>query len=121
MALRWVRDNIEYFSGCPKRVTVMGVGSGSGLAQYHMVSPMSRGLFSGVIMQSCSMTSSWAITYTPQEDAMLFANKFEIKGDSIPQILQQLAQVPTIELVKASIELMRPLVREKLFMKSFKQ
>lgn len=45
LALKWVKDNIHYFGGCPNRVTIFGDSSGGASAQYHMLSPMSEGIF----------------------------------------------------------------------------
>ena len=43
MALKWVKDNIHFFGGCPNRVTIFGASSGGASVQYHMLSPMSEG------------------------------------------------------------------------------
>ncbi|XP_069675779.1 juvenile hormone esterase-like [Periplaneta americana] len=51
-ALRWVRDNIAEFGGRPDSVTIHGHGSGGACVHYHMLSPMSRGLFHRAISQS---------------------------------------------------------------------
>ena len=44
-ALKWVKENIEAFSGDPNKVTIMGQQAGGASVHYHMLSPMSRGLF----------------------------------------------------------------------------
>lgn len=41
--LKWIKDNIINFGGCPNRVTLFGVSSGAAAVQFHMMSPMSRG------------------------------------------------------------------------------
>lgn len=116
MALRWIQDNIQNFGGCPRKVTIFGQSSGSASVQYHMLSPMSQGLFSGAIMHSGSVGGSWAISHTPQDDAMLLADKLEIKASSSADLVQQLAQIPTKELVRISGEISKSLVRkQKLF------
>ncbi|XP_047475927.1 juvenile hormone esterase-like isoform X1 [Penaeus chinensis] len=60
MALRWVQDNIHNFGGDAARVTIFGESAGGASVHLHMLSPKSKGLFSGVIMQSGSALSPWA-------------------------------------------------------------
>ncbi len=47
-ALQWVKKNIESFSGDPNRITIMGQQAGGAAVHYHMLSPLSRGLFNQV-------------------------------------------------------------------------
>jgi carboxylesterase 2 len=51
-ALRWVQKNIAYFGGNRDRVTIFGVSAGGTSVSSHILSPMSKGLFHGAIMQS---------------------------------------------------------------------
>ncbi|XP_053597539.1 esterase FE4-like [Microplitis demolitor] len=105
LALKWVRDNIVNFGGCPDRVTIFGTSSGGASVQYHIISPMSQGLFKRAIMQSGSATSPWALSYTPKEDSMLLADKFGIKATSTAELVQKLAEIPTKDLAIASSQL----------------
>lgn len=41
LALEWVRDYIQLFSGDPLRVLLMGHGAGAASAGLHMLSPQS--------------------------------------------------------------------------------
>ncbi|KAF5282151.1 hypothetical protein FQR65_LT02848 [Abscondita terminalis] len=58
LALQWVRDNIAGFSGNPDEVTIFGVSAGSISVSYHLLSPLSRHLFTRGIMQSGTAASS---------------------------------------------------------------
>lgn len=53
MALKWVRDNIEFFGGDPKRVTIFGESAGAVSVHLHMLSPASQViLFNFLITQN---------------------------------------------------------------------
>lgn len=43
MALKWVQNNIHYFSGDPGNVTVFGESAGAAAAHLLMLSPMTKG------------------------------------------------------------------------------
>lgn len=45
VAMKWVHENIKKFGGCLKRITIVGESSGAAAVQYHMLSPMSKGIF----------------------------------------------------------------------------
>ena len=51
-ALQWVRANIGAFGGDPARVTAFGESAGGALAALLLVSPLARGTFDRVILES---------------------------------------------------------------------
>ncbi|CAH0559103.1 unnamed protein product [Brassicogethes aeneus] len=62
MVLKWVQKNIKQFGGDPKKITIAGVGGGAISASLLQISKQTKGLFSGVILQSGSAHSSWAVS-----------------------------------------------------------
>ncbi|XP_058058216.1 venom carboxylesterase-6-like [Anopheles bellator] len=60
LVLRWIRDNIGAFGGNPNLVTVFGESAGGASGTYHMMSPLSKGLFQRVISQSGVNLDAWA-------------------------------------------------------------
>lgn len=51
-ALKWVSENIEAFGGDKDRITVFGQGSGSVTSALFTMSPLTKGLFQKIIMES---------------------------------------------------------------------
>lgn len=51
-ALQWIQDNISAFGGDPRKVTLMGQGTGAMSVQHHCLSPLTYGLFSRAVMAS---------------------------------------------------------------------
>lgn len=56
--MRWVRDSISTFGGDAARVTIFGESSGGSSVGFHLVSPFSKGLFAGAILESPGLTQS---------------------------------------------------------------
>ena len=61
MALQWVHSNIAFFGGNPNNITLFGESAGAASVSMHLLSPLSRNLFSQAVMQSGSATAPWAV------------------------------------------------------------
>ncbi|XP_066147977.1 juvenile hormone esterase-like [Euwallacea fornicatus] len=59
-ALHWVKDNIQQFNGDPDNITLFGESAGAAAVHYHVLSPLSRGLFHKAILQSGAALNPWA-------------------------------------------------------------
>ena len=102
-ALEWLAENISSFGGDPGNITVFGQSAGAVAVRTLLSVPAARGLFHRAIMQSagfesCSFAPMWS--YERAESA---ANRlFDRLGS---KRVDELRQVPTEELRKASHEL----------------
>ena len=68
-AIKWVKNNIAKFGGNPNNITLMGESAGACSVSLHLLSPLSRNLFSQAIMQSASATVPWGVI-TKEESLM---------------------------------------------------
>ncbi|XP_005403771.1 PREDICTED: cocaine esterase-like isoform X2 [Chinchilla lanigera] len=73
-ALRWVQQNIAHFGGNPDRVTIFGTSAGGTSVSSHVLSPMSRGLFHGAIMESGVALLPSLISSSPKAISTKVAN-----------------------------------------------
>ncbi|CAH1394711.1 unnamed protein product [Nezara viridula] len=71
LALKWIQQNIEFFGGNPKSVTLGGHSSGGGSCHFHMLSPLSKGLFKNAIIMSGVFLK---MSENPKEKAKIVAN-----------------------------------------------
>ncbi|KAH9379223.1 hypothetical protein HPB48_017695 [Haemaphysalis longicornis] len=59
IALRWIKENICAFGGDENRITLFGESAGAVSVGFHLLSPLSRPLFTRAILQSGSVTAPW--------------------------------------------------------------
>ncbi|XP_017767946.1 PREDICTED: venom carboxylesterase-6-like [Nicrophorus vespilloides] len=71
LGMRWTQDNIRFFGGDPKRVTLFGESAGGAMAMYLAQSPLTRGkgYFSKVIAQSGNTLCPWSFQRNPRDVA----------------------------------------------------
>jgi len=76
-AMQWVKQNIAAFSGDPNQITIMGQQAGGASVHYHILSPLTRGLFNRAISMSGSALAWWASLKRPLERANKLAKLVE--------------------------------------------
>ncbi|KAG5891221.1 hypothetical protein JTB14_036137 [Gonioctena quinquepunctata] len=97
-ALKWVKNNIEYFGGDPNAVTIQGYSAGAFSVFLHMVSPMSRGLFHKLACMSGSPVGILPIPTNQLELAKKQARLVGCPDDSSEIIVECLKTVPAEKL-----------------------
>ncbi|ODN01879.1 Esterase FE4 [Orchesella cincta] len=102
-ALRWIRENIKYFGGDSSNVVLCGESAGAACVHFHMMSPMSKGLFAKCIMQSGSGLSPWAFNRNPSEKVRKLAKQLDLNGHfnhtHMPELVRDLKRLDAQALV----------------------
>ncbi|KAJ8732333.1 hypothetical protein PYW08_015063 [Mythimna loreyi] len=108
LALRWVKENISTFGGDPDNITIFGESAGAASVTYHMVSPMSQGLFNKAIAQSGVCLSYWSIAHNPVERAFRAGKVLGKDTKDANELLQYLRSAPARDLAKVGIKTRTP-------------
>jgi len=104
MALRWLQKNIHFFGGDPNRVTIFGESAGGASVHFHILSPLSKGLFNNALSQSGSSLASWALTKQTSAQSKRFASKFGCPIRDSKEMVQCLKQLDAKTLVYGHME-----------------
>lgn len=102
MALRWTYDNIKSFGGDPAAITVYGESAGGASAHYHNLSPLSRGLFRGIIASSGTSACHWACTQNAAKCARALTRELGLQADTPDEIAKALRSVSGHKLLHAA-------------------
>ncbi|KAI6659372.1 acetylcholinesterase isoform E4-E6 precursor [Oopsacas minuta] len=76
MAMQWVKDYISYFGGRGK-TTLFGQSAGAISIGAHVASPLSKGLFDNIILES----DGWTVPFRDTFNAELLAAEYSVKLD----------------------------------------
>lgn len=116
LALMWVLENIKFFGGDPSRVTLFGESAGAVSIHAHLLSPISRGLFSRAVLLSGNL---YAIDfYESPVESMLKGNRIAMmagcahQGQSLSshpsEVIDCLRNVAADELITLSFNATKP-------------
>ncbi|KAI8520206.1 Cocaine esterase [Branchiostoma belcheri] len=110
-AMVWVQENIRNFGGDPDRVTIFGESAGGASVCYHVVSPLSKGLFQRAISQSgvCQTCDTFS---RPQERAVMLAQELGCDTRDTANMVAGLRQKSADELNSGTLEVMKKIVRQ---------
>ncbi|XP_012282147.2 fatty acyl-CoA hydrolase precursor, medium chain [Orussus abietinus] len=111
-ALDWVRRNVDVFDGSPGNVAIAGHSSGAISVGLHLVSPLSRGLFSKAIAMSGDAVGSVGSPEAEESVVDLVAEKFGCYRRPTSALMECLRRVDGAILVRetADIETWGPIV-----------
>ncbi|CAH2084435.1 unnamed protein product [Euphydryas editha] len=102
-AMRWVKKNIRKFGGDPDNITLFGESAAGACVSYHLVSPMTKGLFNRAITQSGTMTSWFPNTFRARDRALLLAKELGCSSEDDREIYECLKEQPAENLVNREI------------------
>ncbi|XP_066153999.1 carboxylic ester hydrolase-like [Euwallacea fornicatus] len=99
-ALIWTKENIAFFGGDPMDVTIFGESAGAISVGYHIISPMSRNLFQGAIMQSGTALVNYQQA-NPRAIALEVARQVDptITDESSSETIKEVLQVADAQLL----------------------
>lgn len=104
LALRFVQKEIANFGGDPNNVVLWGESAGAAAVHFHLLSPMSKGLFKKAIMSSGTAIKPWSLVTKPKEQTELLAKSLNCPIDNSSVLVDCLKKVKCKTLVEAHLD-----------------
>uniref|UniRef100_A0A0N4ZXI1 Acetylcholinesterase n=1 Tax=Parastrongyloides trichosuri TaxID=131310 RepID=A0A0N4ZXI1_PARTI len=119
MALKWIKENIKGFGGNPKKITLLGHGSGAASAMAHLYSIGSRNLFKKIIPDSGTIKNNWAYqkNFLVQENFKTLASKLKCNIKKPSLMMKCMMKQPASKLIEVSNKIKNK--RQSIFKNSF--
>nr|QEA03475.1 carboxylesterase [Plodia interpunctella] len=102
-AMRWVNKNISNFGGDPNNVTIFGESAGAGSVSFHLISPLTKGLFRKAIAQSGALTCWWAQAFKPRDHALSLAKQLGFYSEDDKKLSDFFKSLPLEKLVQLDL------------------
>jgi len=99
-ALKWVKNNIEFFGGDPNNLTVFGESAGATSICTLMAMPQAKGLFKRAIIQSAAPTPNGFNLSDRKLTTEWMIKELKLK----PYDLEEFRKLPSEKIVKAMIK-----------------
>ncbi|CAI6344725.1 unnamed protein product [Macrosiphum euphorbiae] len=101
-----VVGSLVAFGGDPNSVTITGMSSGASSVHYHLISPMSKGLFNRAILQSGSAFCHWSYTENVDQKTKFVANMLGCPTNNSLEIVECLRSRPGKDIIQSIINFM---------------
>jgi len=101
-SLKWIQENIAAFGGDPGRVTIFGQSSGGMTCRMLLVSPLARGLFRRVIIQSGGSLDEADLVRPHEELSDISRRSMESAGLTLEDVLHGDAHTLQVKLSEAA-------------------
>jgi len=92
--LEWVRDNIQAFGGNPNNVTIFGESAGGSSVGFHVLSPLSKGLFHRAISHSGTANIKTLEMGNPVASRKHLLSQLDITDEDPNEAMEKLKKVP---------------------------
>ncbi|KAL4709685.1 hypothetical protein ACJJTC_007416 [Scirpophaga incertulas] len=103
LALKWVKKNVEHFGGDANNITIFGESAGGASVGYHLVSPMSKGLFKRAICQSGCSLNFWTTVIDPRQKALVLAKQLGFYSEDNKELYEFFKNLPVEKLIDLSV------------------